>query len=72
MDVKEQEVTVTEVKLDKEELVELFVQNIEALKEYGALDDKFSYKFTIILTDGDKSGGDIAQITLTKVRERNL
>ena len=69
MDVKEQEVTVTEVKLDKEELVELFVQNIEALKEYGALDDKFSYKFTLVT---DRDGGDIAHITLTKVRERSL
>tara|TARA_R100000700_G_C3080897_1_gene86643 strand:- start:188 stop:397 length:210 start_codon:yes stop_codon:yes gene_type:complete len=69
MDIKEQEVTVTEVKLNKEELVELFVQNIEALKEYGALDDKFSYKFTLVT---DESGGDIAHITLTKVRERSL
>ena len=69
MDIKEQEVTVTEVKLNKEELVELFVQNIEALKEYGALDDKFSYKFTLVT---DESGDDIAHITLTKVRERSL
>ena len=41
----EEEVTITRAMFQKDELVDLFVNNVDILKDYGSLSD--SYKYTV-------------------------
>jgi len=68
----EEEVTITRAMFQKDELVDLFVNNVDILKDYGSLSDSYKYTVRVFDSTGKKVCDDVANVTIIRVRERSM
>lgn len=70
--VTEEKVFVTKVMLEKDELIDLFNKNVEALKGRGSIGEKDKYSIQVFSKRNAEVCEDIGSIVITKVRETSL